>query len=140
MSDLNTITRLEIAKLLGISLTKLINVIRCTNVQAPEPINRKSRYMIYDRPTTLAWIASDPLANITWRQRAKKSDAAKLAEEQTADLTSAFLSGELGVSKAQRNRNQLKKIVAKHRQPATRCVRVGSPFAEDRRSRSKGAV
>ncbi len=120
MSESNTIARPEIAKLLEISVTKLINIIRYTNAKVPEPIGMSGHQLVYDRKITLSWIATDPLKNITWQQRAKKPSKA----EQTAEQTRAFLSGDLGLSKAQRNRNQLRKVIAKHRQSKTDRVEV----------------
>lgn len=124
MSSPNTIARPEIAELLGISVTKLVNIILYTDVILPEPLGKEGKQLVYDRDIMLAWIATEPLLNITWQQRAKKSPAAKLAEEQVVDLTHAFLSGGLGSSKAQRNRNRLRKIIAKHRGAKTDRVEV----------------
>jgi len=120
MSESNTIARPEIAKLLEISVTKLINIIRYTNAKVPDPIGKSGHQLVYDRKIIMAWIATKPLENITWQQRAKKPSKA----EQTAEQTRAFLSGDLGLSKAQRNRNQLRKIIAKHGQGKTQRVEV----------------
>ncbi|MCK9622985.1 MAG: hypothetical protein M0R47_20915 [Methylobacter sp.] len=120
MSNPNTIARPEIAKLLEISVTKLINIIRYTNAKVPEPIGMSGHQLVYDRKITLSWIATKPLKNITWQQRAKKPSKA----EQTAELARTFLSGNIGVSKAQRNRNQLRKLAAKHTSRPTQSVPV----------------
>jgi|LakWasMet26_LOW6_FD_contig_123_6718_length_2751_multi_5_in_0_out_2_4 hypothetical protein len=120
MSNPNTIARPEIAERLGISITKLINIIRYTDANVPEPLGMEGKQLAYDREITLAWIATEPLRNITWQQRPKKLSVA----EKTAEQTRAFLSGDLGLSKAQRNRNQLRKVIAKHRGAKTDRVEV----------------
>lgn len=120
MTNPNTIARPEIAELLEISVTKLVNIIRYTDAKVPEPLGMEGKHLAYDREIMLAWIATDPLKNITWQQRAKKIPAT----EQAADHYRAFLSGGMGVSKAQRHRHQLHKVIAKHRQGETRRVEV----------------
>lgn len=120
MSDPNTIARPEIAERLEISVTKLINIIRYTDANVPEPLGMEGKHLAYDRKIILAWIATDPLKNITWQQRAKKASIT----EQTADHTRDFLSGNMGLSKAQRRSNQLRKIVAKQGQGKTQRIEV----------------
>ncbi len=120
MSVPKTIARAEMAQLLNISLTKLLNIIRYTDAKVPEPVGKSGSQLIYDREVILAWIATKPLENITWQQRTKKPATV----EHTADLIKAFLSGNIGLSKAQRNRNQLRKVIAKHRPARTQRVEV----------------
>lgn len=120
MPKTNTIARAEIADLLGTSLAKLLNIINNSNAELPAPFGREGRRLVYDRKIIMDWIATNPLENITWKQFPKKA----AANEQIDDHARAFISGRLGVSKAQRQHQQLRKIAAKHAQRSTQRVEV----------------
>jgi hypothetical protein len=120
MSVTNTIARPEIAELLGVSITHLVNIIRYTDAEVPEPLRFESRQLVYDREIMLAWVATEPLKNITWKQRVKKVPVA----QQLAGLRLAFLSGNLGVSGAQLQRYKLRKIAARHAPRPTQRVEI----------------
>lgn len=120
MSTTTTIARAEIAALLDISLTKLLNIINNANAELPAPLGREGPRLVYDREIILAWIETKPLENLTWKQRPKNLPV----DQQVADHTRAFLTGSLGLSKAQLNRNQLRKVIAKHGQGKTQRVEI----------------
>lgn len=110
MTNPNTIARSEIAELLGVSLTKLLNIINHSDVEISRPLRREGPRFVYDREAIRAWIATEPLKNLTWKQSVKK----QATPEHITQLNRAFLSGSIGVSSEQRNRAQFKKIVCKH--------------------------
>lgn len=120
MSNPNTIARPEIAQLMGISKSALAKVLINPTAKAPNPLLMSGHHFVYDRKKMLAWIATKPLSRVKWRQTAKKAPVVR----HTAELTLAFLSGNIGVSTAQRKRQQLLKIVAKHAPRPTQRVEI----------------
>lgn len=121
MSNPSTITRTEIAVLLGIHLSKLVSIINHSDVELPKPLGKDGKQLIYDREIMQAWIATNPLENFTWQQQSAKN-ASKV--EQTAALCRDFLSGELGASKAQSRRKAFRLLAAKHAPRQTQCVEI----------------
>jgi hypothetical protein len=120
MSDLSTIDRAEIAELITISLSKLLNIINNSNAKMPAPMRREGPKLIYDRAVILAWIESNPLENLTWKKHPKKSSMAA----QTTELCRDFLSGELGSSKQQRQHKAFRLLAARHAPRPTQRVEV----------------
>lgn len=120
MSNQSIITRAEIAELLEISLCKLINIIKHSNVVVPEPLRREGPRLVYDREILLPWIASKPLENLIWTPRTKKTSTA----EPIAPLNVAFLSGDIGSSKRECKRKAFRLLAAKHAPRPTQRVEI----------------
>ena len=140
MSAPNTLTRPELCAVLGINITKLVNMISYSTIKVPEPVGKKHHQLIYDRQTILDWIATKPLENITWQQRPKK----RSVTERHAELVSQFLSGGVGVSKAQRKRQQVLRMNAQQSSNQTQRIEVRGgaydPGSDGRCNRSAKAA
>lgn len=120
MINQKNITRPEIAKLLGISAPSLCKLISMSDFTMPGPVGRRGRALAYSEPDIIAWIATKPLSTVRWPQ----SEKAEPAPPLDAGCVRLFLSGGVGVSKAQYNRNRLRKIAAKHGRGKTQRVEV----------------
>jgi predicted DNA-binding transcriptional regulator AlpA len=120
MTDQKNITRHEIAKLMGISYSSLCKLISMSDFTLPAPTDKSGRALTYCESAIVAWIATEPLSNVSWPQSAKTEPAPPL----DAASVRLFLSGDMGVSTAQKNRHRLRKIAAKHGQSKTQRVEV----------------
>lgn len=123
MSDPNTIARPEMAKLLGISKSTLTKVLLNPTVNPPKPLMLVGHSLVYDRVKTLAWIATEPLKNIVWQQRAKKAPTPVHVKQLNRD----FLSGRIGSASGQHTPS------AKSRQGLTQHVEIRGGAYDDGR-------
>ena len=120
MSQSTTIDRVEIAERLGISVSHLSRLIGYTDLKMPEPIGKCGQYLIYDRAVMLAWIATKPLVGIRWKQAVKKHADPAL----NTDAVRLFLTGAVGTSQRQRDRNRKRRLAAQHAPRLTTRVHI----------------
>lgn len=119
MTESATVTRPEIAKLLGVAASTLSNLLLYHNPSMPAPVGKRGNALVYDEAAIIAWVATKPLVGVCWRQ----SGGCVPTPSLDTDLVRLFLSGGVG-SKMQLRRYRLRKLIAKHAPRPVRRVEV----------------